>query len=160
MKTFNIRFRSDEKLRDYIYENQIIDSSDILIQVFSHQKKHDDIQKITTVLKELLPSSTLIGTTTDGEIIEGRILTANSVISISIFEQSTVKSTFLKPTQDSFATGESLAKDIIQDDTKAIVLLVSAADIDAYEILKGIKSIKEDVIISGGLCGDGGKFDG
>ncbi len=160
MKTFNIRFRSDEKLRDYIYEHQIIDSSDVLIQVFTHQKKHDEIQKITDVIRQLLPSATLIGTTTDGEIIEGRILTANTVVSISVFEHSSLKSTFLEPKSDSFESGVSLANEIIQDDTKAIILFASSDNIDAYEILNGIKSVKQDIKISGGLCGDGGKFDG
>ncbi len=160
MKTFNIRFRSDEKLRDYIYEHQIIDSSDILIQVFSSQKKPDEIQKITTLLNELLPSACLVGTTTDGEVIEGRILTGNIVISISIFEHSSLKSTFLKPKEDSFVIGVDLAKEIVQEDTKALILFVSAEDIDASKILDGLKSVKQDIVISGGLCGDGGKFDG
>ncbi len=160
IKTFNIRFRSDEKLRDYIYENQIIDSNDILIQVFSHQKKHNEIQKITQLLNELLPTATVIGTTTDGEIIEGRILTGNTIISITVFEHSSFKSTFLEFQTDSFDAGVTLANEIIQKDTKALILFVSADDIDACEILNGIKSIKQDIIVSGGLCGDGGKFDG
>ena len=160
MKTFNIRFRSDEKLKSYIYENEIIDSEDILIQVFSHQKKHDEIENITALLHELLPSATLIGTTTDGEIIEGRILTSNTVISISVFEHSTLKSTFIEPKLDSFETGEALAKKIIQKDTQAVILLVSAENIDSCELLNGIKSVKKDLTVSGGLCGDGGKFDG
>ena len=160
MKTFNIRFRSDEKLRDYIYENQIIDSSDILIQVFSHQKKHNEIQKITLLLNELLPSAAVIGTTTDGEIIEGRILTSNIVISITVFDYTSLKSTFLESQSDSYSAGVTLANEIIQKDTKALILFVSADDIDASEILNGIKSVKQDLVISGGLCGDGGKFDG
>jgi signal transduction histidine kinase/small ligand-binding sensory domain FIST len=160
MQTFNIRFRSDEKLKDYIYENQIIDSKDILIQVFSHQKKHNEIQKITLLLNELLPSASVIGTTTDGEVIEGRILTLNIIISITVFDYSSLKSAFLEPQPDSYRTGVTLAKEVIQKDTKALILFVSADDIDASEILKGIKSVKQDLIISGGLCGDGGKFDG
>jgi len=88
MKTYNIRFRSDEKLRDFIYEKEILDSSDVLIQIFSYQKQHQQIRKITTMLDELLPSATVIGTTTDGAVIEGRILTSNTVISITVFEHS------------------------------------------------------------------------
>ena len=160
MKTFNIRFRSEEKLRDYIYLKEITDSSDILIQVFSHQKKHDEIQEVINLLKELLPSATVIGTTTDGEIIEGRILTKDIVISISTFEHTTLISSIQEPKENSFETGVSIAKKIVKDDTKAIILFASATDIDGEDILDGLKSVKNDVVISGGLCGDGGKFDG
>ncbi len=160
MKTFNIRFRSDEKLRDFIYEKEIIDSNDILIQVFSHQKEPKEIGKITTILNELLPSSTIIGTTTDGEIIDGRILTEDIVISITIFDSSYLKSTILKFKEDSFLTACNIAKKIITKDTKAIILFISADKVLADDILEGIKSINSDVIVSGGLCGDGGSFDG
>jgi signal transduction histidine kinase len=160
MKTFNIRFRSEDKLRDYIYENEIIDSSDILIQVFSHKKDVNDINKITSLIYELLPSATLIGTTTDGEVIEGRILTDNIVISITVFEHSYLKSILLESQEASFDRGVLLANDLIEDDTKAIIVFASSQNLDANEILNGIKSVKKDIVISGGLCGDGGKFDG
>ncbi len=160
MKTFNIRFRSDEKLRDFIYEKEITDSSDILIQVFSHQKDPKEIQKIITILDELLPNSTITGTTTDGEIIDGRILTKNIVISITVFEYSYLKSTILKFKEDSFQSGVLIAKKIVTKETKAVILFVSAESVLADEILQGIKSINSDVVVSGGLCGDGGSFDG
>jgi signal transduction histidine kinase len=160
MKSFNLRFRSEDKLRDYIYEHEIIDSSDVLIQIFSHQKEINSIKHVTSLLKELLPSAILIGTTTDGEVIDGRILTGNIVISITIFEHSTLNYTILEPSSDSFKTGALLAKSIVKDDTKAIILFASSQNLDAYELLMGIKSIKDDIVISGGLCGDGGKFDG
>ena len=160
MKTFNIRFRSDEKLRDFIYEKQIIDSNDILIQIFSNEKELNKIQKITKLLSELLPTSTMIGTTTDGEIIEGRILTGNIVISITVFDNSYLKSHILNFKDQSYESGVCLGQEIIQKDTKAIIIFASADNIDADEILQGIKSVKEDIIISGGLCGDGGSFDG
>jgi nitrogen-specific signal transduction histidine kinase len=160
MQTFNIRFRSEEKLRDFIYEKEIIDSGDILIQIFSHQKRKEKIQKIVTLLDELLPASTIIGTTTDGEVIDGRILTQNIVISITLFEHSCVKSIFLNSIESSFDSGVLLAKKLVSEETKALILFVSDENVDALEILNGIKSIKSDIIISGGLCGDGGEFDG
>jgi signal transduction histidine kinase len=160
MRTFNIRFRSEEKLRDFIYQKEITDSCDILIQVFSHQKQRDKIEKIVSLLDELLPTSTIIGTTTDGEVIEGRILTQNIVISMTLFDDSSVKSTFLKPLSSSFDSGVFLAKELLNKDSKALILFVSDESVDALEILKGIKSIQPEIIISGGLCGDGGAFDG
>ncbi len=160
MKTFNIRFRSDEKFKDFIYENQITDSDDILIQIFSHQKEHKEILKITTLISSLLPSATIIGTTTDGEVIDGRILTENIVISISIFEHTTLKSAFLEYKDQSFETGVCLAKKILKEDTKAIILFVSDENVDASLLIDGIRSLKNDTVISGGLSGDGGKFDG
>jgi len=114
MKTFNIRFRSEDKLRDYLYENEIIDSSDILIQVFSHKKDMNSIKNVTTLLQELLPSASLIGTTTDGEVIEGRILTDNIVISISVFEYSYIKSTVLVSKETSFERGVLLAMNLLK----------------------------------------------
>ncbi|MCH9813197.1 MAG: FIST C-terminal domain-containing protein [Epsilonproteobacteria bacterium] len=160
MKTFNIRFRSDAKLRDFIYENQITDSQDILIQVFTHLYDTDKIKRITSLLCEILPSAKIIGTTTDGEAIEGRILTSNTVISITLFDHSYLKTQLLDDVDDSFEAGSKLAQSVVDTKTKAMIIFASAQNIDAQKVLEGIKSVRSDIVISGGLSGDGGRFNG
>jgi len=160
MKTLNIRYRSDEKLRDFIYENQIIDSSDILIQIFSSQSKIDNILSITNLLYELLPSASVIGSTTDGEIIDGRILTENIVISLTIFKHSHLKSALIETIDDCYEVGVKLAEKIVVDDTKVMIVFATSKNINAPRLLQGLKSIKEDIIICGTLSGDSGTFSG
>ncbi len=160
MKTFNIRYRSDEKLRDFIYENQLIDSSDILIQIFSSQNKVNNILSITNLLYELLPSASVIGSTTDGEIIDGRILTENIVISLTIFNHSYLKTALVETIDDSYKIGVELAEKIVTDDTKVMIVFAASKDIDAPLLLQGLKSLKEDIIICGALSGDSGTFSG
>lgn len=158
MKTFNTRFRSEEKLKDFIYSNQIVDGSDILIQIFTHYHTTEKIQKITSLLDEILPQATIIGSTTDGEILDSRVLTSNTVISFTLFEHAEIDSCFMEFYSNSHLSGQLVAADIIKEDTKAIILFSSSNELDAKEFLEAIHHESAEVIVSGALGADGGRF--
>jgi hypothetical protein len=160
LKTYNIRYRSSDRLKDFIYENQIVDSSDILIQIFTSSKEREFITDITSTLYDLLPHSNIIGTSTDGETIDGRVLTNSTIISISMFDHTSIKSLMIDDLKSNcFESGQNSAKELICDNTKAMIFFVSSNDIDAVEFLDGVRSVSQTVV-AGGLSGDGGRFSG
>lgn len=158
MKTYNIRYRSHDKLNDFLYANEIVDSSDILIQIFSHDCNTQKIKEITSYLKNILPSAHIIGTTTDGEILEGRILTKNIVLSFSLFEKTQIKSTLIPLEEDAFSVGQKLSESILDRDSKVMIVFATSKDLNAQKLLEGIHTYDKNIIVAGGLSGDQGSF--
>ncbi len=160
MKTFNVRYRSLDKLEDFIFEHEIIDCPDLLIQVFSYEINPRKIETIVSNLKKLFPRAHMIGTTTDGEIINGRIMTKDIIISFCLFETTKIVSTTQKLTYgDDFAIGRKMAKEIVREDTKAVIVFARSKEINAKDLLEGISSVKEDLVVSGALSADQGRFE-
>ncbi len=161
MKTFNVRYRSLDKLEDFIFEHEIIDCPDLLIQVFSYEINPKKIKIVISNLRELFPKAHMIGTTTDGEIINGRIMTKDIIISFTLFETTRLLSSMQKLTNgDDFAIGRKMAKEIICNDTKAMIIFAKSKEINAKDLLEGISSVREDIVVSGALSADQGKFEG
>jgi hypothetical protein len=71
------------------------DDSSILIQIFSGILAPDIIGSVASTILEKLPDSVIIGTTTGGKILNGKMLDESIVISLSLFEQTALKSIHL-----------------------------------------------------------------
>jgi signal transduction histidine kinase len=159
MQTFHLRYRSLDKLKDYIFEHEIIDAPNLLIQIFSYSTDSEKLQMILHNLRTLFPLAHILGTTTDGEIFDGRILTKDISLTFSVFEHTTLKSHMLDLDHRSFENGEEIAKKIVDDDTKAVIVYVKSSEINALAFLKGLHSVKKDLVICGGLSADQGNFN-
>ncbi len=160
MKTFNIRYRSLDKLEDFIYEYEIIDCPDLLIQVFSYEIDPVKIKSVISNLNKYFPKAHIIGTTTDGEIINGRIMTKDIILSFTIFETTKLSSSMHTLTYaDDFAIGRKMAKEIVDSDTKAMIVFAKSKEINAMDLIEGISCVKEDMVVSGALSADQGRFE-
>ena len=62
----------------------------ILVQLFCGEGL-DVLQSAIQTILRTLPQAICIGTTTDGEINHDRVTTRKTIVSISIFEQTTLK---------------------------------------------------------------------
>lgn len=159
MRTYNLRFRSLDKLKDFIHTHNIPDTAQLLVQIYSYTMESAQIDHLLQNLTKLFPQAHIIGTTTDGEIFDGRILEKDIVISFTIFEKSRLKSTWLEMEEDCFALGEKLSERLVTDKSKVMILYARSGDINAQRLLEGIQRKKGDLVISGGLSGDQGKFE-
>lgn len=118
MKTYNYTIKNQplELLIDF---ELFKDEKNILIQVFCGQTKN----KFTDIVNNLtnrLPQAVIIGSSTDGEISNSSISTLKTVIAISVFEKTTIKTAYANE-DDSFKNGVKLAKKLCTDDTKVII---------------------------------------
>ncbi len=159
MQTYNLRYRSLDKLKDYIFEKEIVDAPSLLIQIYSYSDDRGKLELLLRHLRDLFPSAHILGTTTDGEIFDGRVLTKDIVLSFTQFEHTTLQSAMLPLGDDSFESGKALAERVVCEDTKALILFCKSHKINAQKLLEGIKSVKNDLVVSGALSADGGKFE-
>lgn len=128
----------------------------VLVQVFCGQSKEIFNMLTQTILKHL-PDAICIGTTTDGEIYGESITTSRTVVSISVFQNTCIKTAFANDT-DSFQCGIQIASKLITPNTKLLILFSDGTKMNAEKFLKGVESFNATIPICGGMAGDNGKF--
>ena len=142
MKTLNSYYQDKETLEKFVNEN-IKDSSSLLIQVFTAENDIDFIKSVTTQIDRLLPSSQLIGATTDGEIKDGEVSTGKTVLSFTTFSKTSLK-VYIASSYDMYReAGERLAFNLIEPNTKAIISFIDGLGGNGEEFLNGISWLNE-----------------
>ncbi len=155
MKTFNYTINNEplNSIIDFaIFKNE----KNILIQIFCGEKKNILKNILNEITKEL-PNAVCIGSSTDGEINNDKITTLNTMITISVFDKTTLKVAYVNE-EDSFSNGKSLATLLCNEDTKLLITFTDGAKTNGEEFLNGISFINNKVIISGGMAGDNANF--
>lgn len=152
MRTYHVKYESYEALKLYINQNDIVKHNNILVQVFCGIAQKEFIEEVINNLVSLIPQCKIIGATTDGEILNNKILDKECLISISIFEKTEIKTLSIKEKISDFDKGVTIARKLISKDTK---VLISFADIsiDGQDFLDGINSVNGNIIVSGGIAG-------
>jgi diguanylate cyclase (GGDEF)-like protein len=155
----NSYYISETHLLEFIKQHTIQDSSSLLIQIFTATNELEFISNLIHFFNKRFPLSSLIGTTTDGEIKDGYVSTNQTVISFSQFEKTTLKVFITNTFEDYFEAGKLLASSLLQKDTKAIISFIDGLEGNGEEYLKGIAAISNEVIVAGGLAGDNAQFE-
>ena len=158
MKTYNIKYKDYDTLKKYISNNNIIKYNNILVQVFSGIGKKEFIEEVIKNLILLIPQCKIIGATSAGEILNGKIFENKCIISISVFEKTVIKTILIKEKISDFNKGVEIAHKLISQDTKAIISFADTS-IDGQDFLDGINSIDNKVVVSGGIAGNSNSID-
>ena len=155
MKTLNITL-DHQPLSEVVDIAYFMAYKNILIQIFCG-KGQKELQQVANELTALLPHAVCIGTTTDGEIENHSIHTKQTVISISTFDSTQIKSTHVH-TKNSFEDGKTLATQLIEQNTKLLIVFTDGTTTNGEDFLKGIESVNNKIIVAGGMAGDNGNF--
>ncbi len=156
MKQVNHIYNSKDELTLWLNSHKVSDS--ILIQIFTGNLDIKIISDITKIILQELPQSTIVGTTTSGEILNGKMCDNSVLISMSIFEDTTLQSIHYK-NDDSEIMGQNIANEIINKDTKCLIIFADGLKCNGDAILRGINSnCSNDVVVAGGMSGDNGFF--
>ena len=82
-------------------------------------------------------------------------------VAVARFERTNLKITksTVEKAEDSFRAGEQIANQLNGKDLKGILVLSDGLLVNGTELVKGLnKTSSEDVVITGGLAGDGDRF--
>lgn len=158
MKTYNFIYDKDSIIN--FVQNTKANSfcGDILIQLFSHITNESYIKTIIYDIKSILPNATIIGATTSGEILDGKIITNHTILSISLFEKTKISSTTIKFDGSSFECGKKLATNLSKSNTKAFICFSDSFYINNDELLDGFSTVNTNIPISGGIASDYSNF--
>ena len=157
MKSYN--YQIEEKPLESLFENEyneIMNCPSVLIQVFSGEKE-EAFKELLSFLKRKFSHATIVAASSDGEICENKVLTQKSVVSISLFQSTQLKSCYIKK-DTSFQEGVLIAKKLVTPKTKLIIAFADGIETNGEEFLNGIYSVAKNVKVAGGLSADNGKL--
>ena len=158
MKSVNTYYTTRDKLELFIDKHKVQNSSSLLIQVFSAINDKSFISALLSEIILLLPNAAIIGSTTDGEIMDGKVSSGKVVLSFTQFEHTELKIASIEHQEDGYYSGVYLAKELIDSDTKLMIAFAGGLVTNGEEFLNGIASVDDKVIVAGGLAGDDFEF--
>jgi len=170
MKTENFYYHDKKQFQREASASSLANSKTLLIQVFASIRSENALKSIVTSVKEVFPQAHIIGATTDGEIKETRVTTDGVVVSVTSFEKSSLKTllltkgslkdSFNEPdSDDNYLLGCEMAKTLVSEKTKVLILFTDGLNMNGEDFLKGVESIAPKVIIAGGMAGDAAQFN-
>lgn len=158
MKTYNTEYSNFNNVIKFIKDLKVLDTGSVLVQIFSGLDDDVLLIKISQTIKAEIANATIIGSSTAGEILEGKIVDESIIISFSVFDSVSLISSSVCG-DNSEKLGESIANNIITQTTKAVIIFADGLKCNGEAILKGFsKTSKKDIIVSGGMAGDNSKF--
>ena len=158
MKTINTYYEDFQTLQDFLINHTIVDSPSLLIQVFTSKNDKFFIQTLLNELTTVLSQAIIIGSTTDGEIMNAEVSTHKTVLSFTQFKHTRLKTDIVTHEKDGYFSGHSLAKSLIEEDTQLMIAFADGLHTNGESFLEGIHSVDQNVIIAGGLAGDNAAF--
>ena len=112
-------------------------------------------------LSQALPGAQIIGCSTSGEIDAKGVSDKGLVVAAAHFDKSRVKSVSheLKSAADSRTVGKDIAASLQGSDLRLVFILAPGVNINGSELVAGVRSVlPADVVVTGGLAGDGTRF--
>lgn len=113
-------------------------------------------------LKEKFPNAEIALSSSSGEIFSNEVYDDTVVLTIIGFSKSHIKTSQIN-TQDfpnSFEAGKSLLEKLPKEHLKWVFVLSDGSLVNGSQLVQGLNSVRpENVLISGGLAGDGDKFE-
>ncbi len=124
-------------------KNQTKRALSVFVQIFSARSDPQWFREIEAAIRVVAPLAVIVGSSTMGEIGEGRLLTHSSVISLVFFEKTHVQGFLVDAeNQDEAVVGKSLSQKIESScqQIAGVLLLATSSSIDASHFLKGFSA--------------------
>ena len=137
-----------------------LDSERTLVLVFAAAAYGPDSQPLRD-LRAAYPRAHIMGCSTSGEISGMELRDESLSVAIARLEHSDLATTTAAvPAQgDSFGAGAQLADALTREDLRAILVLSDGLQVNGSELVAGINSrVSDDIVVTGGLAGDGDRF--
>lgn len=159
MHTINTYYEDYESLKKYVIDNKevLLGSSNraILVQVFTGICEENYIKNLCREIRELVPGVQIIGTTTNGEIMNGLVSGLKTVLSFSVFNHSKIKVAFAETSNaNAYELGKTIATMLNGNKTKVLILFSTALYMNGSHLLQGVQSVSSGVPICGGIAGN------
>jgi len=155
------------KLQNYSYTDtwnkkldSSMDSEQTLVIVFASSKLNTN-EKALEDINTSFSKSIIIGASTAGEIYMDELQEDSFVVAVLKFENTKLQlcSEYINSPKDSYNIGKKIANQLQDKELKNIFVLSDGLNINGSQLSNGFNSVlNENVIISGGLAGDGDKF--
>ncbi len=152
------RYESAHTLKEFIKEN-VSNSNSLMIQLFFANSNTENITTILSILNDLLPSSHIIGSTTDGSVLNANSLTFETIISFSHFEKSRLQHTLIEfELQEEEKVAQEIIDTILTPKTKVLFVFADGLTCNGEKLIRAIDKHYPKLVIVGGLAADNAEF--
>jgi len=137
-----------------------LDSEQTMILVFAaplFRDHQEPIKELATAFKQ----SHIMGCSSSGEIFGAHIFDQSLSVVVVKFKNTELKLVKgeVKDPKESFQAGQTIIEQLIKDDLHGVFVLSDGLNVNGSELVKGLnKNDVKDLIITGGLAGDGSNF--
>jgi len=138
-----------------------LDSPRTLVLAFAAPAFHDRLD-VFRELAAAFPSSAILGCSTSGEIDQARVVDDSITVAVVRFAETGVRIAHaqLESAAASEAAGSAIADALRGDDLRAVFVLSEGVQVNGSELVRGINAgLPSDVVVTGGLAGDGTRFE-
>ncbi|MBD0379959.1 bifunctional diguanylate cyclase/phosphodiesterase [Paenibacillus sedimenti] len=152
MRVHQLQYRDCDHLIGWMDEREIRDSKQLLVQVYTYTVHSESIANLISLLHTNLPQATLIGCTSDGQILDGQVCERSTILSFIQFEKTDLHSSLFEFTKetDCFENGRAFANQLVVADTKACIVFTDAIS-NPEDFIKGIEFEAPHVVLAGGI---------
>jgi hypothetical protein len=160
MKTALYKLNNQEWSRHSISQ-PFDDLSANLVLCFSSKRNLELNSDIYTSLREKFPKSEIVICSTAGEIYQREVFDDSLIVTAIQFEKTQVHSNAVSVDDysNTYTAGIALAKKFTQDNLKYLLIISDGSKVNGSDLVKGLSSqIGNQVLITGGLAGDGANF--
>lgn len=160
MKSASTLYKDNAFCMEKNKENLNFDEAQLVIgfgssALVSQEKSFFDIKK-------KFPNAEIAMCSSAGEIYEDEVLDDTISLVAIQFQTATIKTSeiSIEDFESSYEAGKILVKNLPQENLKLIFVLSDGGKVNGSELVKGMNfSKKKKVLITGGLAGDGKKFE-
>lgn len=138
-----------------------LDSDQTLVLLFAAPEIKSQPETLLAI-SEALPQAHIIGCSTAGEIFGASIHDHSIAAAVVQFQSTKLKSASepIANSLDSYACGERIGKALRSAELTAVFMLSVGLDVNGTELVKGLNAVlPEDIPVTGGLAGDGERFE-
>ncbi len=137
-----------------------LDGAATLVLAFGQRHTVDD--GVLGELRAAFPVSVIIGCSSAGEVAHGQIVDQPLSVVVAAFERSALRctSTLIDGVDDSYGAGARLAAALPSPGLRAVLIYASGVGVNGAALVNGLaEHLPPGTPVSGGLAGDGDRFD-
>lgn len=138
----------------------LADTNPHIVYVFTSRQILED-ENILSKLQDNLKDCAIVGCTTAGEM--GEYVDNHSLSMLGMHFESTdiaVKTVTISSAEESYHAGKNAANELDKEKLSAVFLILPGLNVNGDQFIKGLRAnLDEDVVISGGMAGDGVDFE-
>lgn len=157
MQIFNHIYTTEKKLETFFQEKLQVNGRKTFIQLFCGTDDMTLVQDVVTNIARMVPEAKVIGASTAGEIVNGKMVQGAIVISCAIFEHTHIGTCHVPDSTKK--SGEFLVSELVVNDTKALICFSESLQSDPEAFLQGISSLNSSIPVIGGSAGDNNRFE-
>ena len=141
--------------------NEHLDSPNTLVVVFG-SSNIDDIQTGLDDILKTFPNSVVVGCSTAGEIFQDKVSDQSLSVAVTQFAHTKLKAvdSAFDSVEESFFAGQDLVNDLDATDLRAVLILSEGLSVNGSRLIEAFNPLSNrGVVVTGGLAGDGSRFE-